>query len=120
MYDLATIESIIFKDVSFIIFNHHCIDYELTLLFLSRFITDCGSDRDRPAISLNAPLCADENAEARFLEDVHIVVVCISHGPPRGVLFRLLTPRHIDETAVTVRPLFKRVVTFALEREREI
>ena len=59
-------------------------------------------------------LCANEDAEAALLEDVHVVVVGVAHGPARRVLLRLLRRRRVDEAAVAVRPLLEGVEALAL------
>ena len=95
------------------------------MLLLPRLVADGGPDGDRPAdavavpVVLDAPLGADEDAEARLLEDVHVVVVGVAHRPPGRVLLRLLRRRRVDEAAVAVGPLLEGVEALALQKERQ-
>lgn len=99
-----------------------------TLLLLPGLITDCRSDCDGrlpavvvvvvvvPALDLEAPLGADENAEAGLLEDGDVVVVGVAHRPSRSVLLGLLRGRGVDEAAVALGPLLVEVETLGMLR----
>lgn len=52
---------------------------------------------------------ADEDAEARLLEDVHVVVVGVAHRPAGRVPLSLFAVGRIDQPAVAVRPLLEAV-----------
>ena len=73
-----------------------CVYNWFTLLLLPGFIAD-----GRPQVNLlasvqNTPVGAEENAQTRFLQDLDVVIVGISHGPTGAVTTRLLAVRPVD------------------------
>lgn len=66
-----------------------------------------------------ATLTADQHAEARLLQDVHVVVVGVPHGPTGTVPPRLLAVRTVHVPTMAVCPLLERVVASYL-REGQI
>ncbi len=87
-----------------------CWTFRLTDLFLPGLVADGGSEVDpRTALSHAVP-AAHEDAEARLLEDVHVVVVGVAHGPAGRVTSRVLAVAHVHVAAVAVRPVLERVV----------
>ena len=85
-----------------------------TLLLSSCFVTDCRPNGDRLPVALEAPLGAHEDAETRLLEDVHVVVVGVPHGPAGGVLLGLLARGRVHKATMSIRPIFKHIVAIGL------
>lgn len=81
----------------------------VTLLLPSRFVAYGRPQVDRLAVGQQAPSGADEHAEARLLEDVHVVVVGVAHRPAGRVPFRFFAAGRVHEPAVPVRPFLEPV-----------
>ena len=79
----------------------------LALLLPACLVTDGRSEVDLSAVGQLAAGRADQHAQAALLENVHIVVVGVSHGPSGGVLLGLLTGRRVDEPTVAVSPVLE-------------
>lgn len=81
----------------------------LTLLLLARLVADGGSEVDLVASGQGAAQRAHEDAQTRLLEDVHVVVVGVPHGPARRVSLRLFAGRGVNQPTMAVRPLLPAV-----------
>lgn len=57
------------------------------------------------SVRQHTPPGAHQDSQAGLLEDVHIVVVGVPHGPARGVPLGLLAAGRVHQATVTVRPL---------------
>ena len=77
----------------------------LTELLAARLVTDGGPQVDGVAAVEDTALTAHEDAEARLLEDLHLVVVGVAHGPAAGVPSGLLAALRVHGLAVAVRPV---------------
>lgn len=77
----------------------------LALLFASGLVADCRTQIDLGSIGQGAVLRADQHAQAALLEDVHIVVIRIPHGPAGDVLLGLLVVHRVDQTHMSIAPL---------------
>lgn len=62
----------------------------LVLLFPPRLVADCWPQVDLFAVGQEAAGRADEDAEAALLQDVHVVVVGVAHGPAGSVFLGVL------------------------------
>lgn len=60
---------------------------------------------------VSAAVGAEEDAEAGFLQDLHVVVVGIAHGPSGTMSSCFFTIRPIHQTYMTVHPIVELVVT---------
>ena len=81
-----------------------------TLLLLPSFVAN-----GRPQVHLfarveRAPVGAEQHAQARLLQDLHVVVVGVAHGPAGRVPPRFFAVGTVDEAHVTVHPVVERVV----------
>ena len=88
----------------------------LTELLLARLVADGGSELDAGAGLGDACAAADEDAQARLLEDVHVVVVGVAHRPAARVTPRVLALPRVHEATVPVRPVLPVVVLRQLKR----
>jgi len=81
----------------------------LTLLFLSRFVANGRSEVNGVSIGQDALFApgAHQHPQARFLEDVDVVVVGVSHRPARSMSFGLFAVRRVHKLAVVVGPFAK-------------
>lgn len=82
-----------------------------TLLLLASLVANVRPQVDPRASLLvdYATLRADHDAETGLFEDVDVVVVCVAHGPARGVAASLLVVGPVDAAAVAVGPLVETV-----------
>ena len=82
------------------------------MLFLARLVTDGGPDAHLPPTRENTPPGADQDPQARLLEDADIVVVCVPHGPPTAVALAFLTGHRKNVATVAICPFMPRIKTF--------
>ena len=84
---------------------------QMTLLFLARLVADGGSQVHLFAGRLeHAPVGAEQHAQAALLQDLHVVVVGVAHGPAGAVPPGLLAVGPVHEPHVAVHPVVERVV----------
>lgn len=81
-----------------------------SLLLLASLVADSRPEVDLVSVVQDASGRADQDAEARLLEDVHIVVVGVPHRPAAGMSSGFLAVRSVNEAAVSVGPLLKSIV----------
>ena len=77
----------------------------LAYLLLPCLVTDGRPDGDLGPAGQETPPRADQDSQARLLEDVDVMVVGISHGPPARVALGFLAVGREDVATVTVSPL---------------
>jgi len=77
------------------------------LLLPSGLVANGGSQVNTGSIGQLALGTAEEHSQAALLQDVHIVVVGVAHGPTAGMFPGLIALDGIDEPAVSVGPIVK-------------
>lgn len=77
----------------------------LALLFASRLVAYSRTQIDLGSIGQIAVLRADQHAQAALLQDVHVVVVRIPHGPAGYMLLGLLVVHRVDQAHMSIAPL---------------
>lgn len=83
---------------------------KLTLLFLASFITNGRPQLESGAVCQCTISGANHDAQARFLQDLTVVVVGVAHGPTTQVALRVFVFGTIYVPNITICPLLKRVV----------
>jgi len=81
----------------------------LALLLPPRLVANGRTQVDLGSVGQGAVLGADQDAEATLLQDVHIVVVRVAHGPAGNVLLGLLVVQRVDVPDVAIAPLVELV-----------
>lgn len=91
----------------------------LALLLPPGLVADGRTQGDLLPIWQNTPHRTDQHSEAALLQDRHVVVVGVSHGPAGRVPFGLIIERPIHVPAVAVGPLVE-VVQVAVGDVRHV
>ena len=75
-------------------------------LLLPCLITDGWPDGHLTTTWQDTPPGADQHSQAGLLQDVHIMVVCVPHGPATRVTLSFLTRSSEDISTVAICPLW--------------
>lgn len=73
---------------------------------------------DLVAILQGAIVVAHEHAQARFLQNVHVVIVGVAHGPATRVAASILTVERIHKFGMSFGPFLKIIVFRHLSKGR--
>ena len=66
----------------------------------------------------HASVRAEQDTKARFLQDLNVVVVGVSHGPAGTVTSGFFAIGSVDETNVTVHPVVEMIVPSHLQSSK--
>ena len=86
--------------------NPAIIAQELTKLFFPGLVADRGSEMHGAAVRQSAPHVTGEHSQAGLLQDIHVVVVGVSHGPAAGMAPGVLWLLRVHVLTVVVGPFF--------------